>query len=72
MRSREDRLVLEALSLLRLTDPGLLAEDSEDLHAIALEGLVGRINRLLREFSETLHTNYLSRVEVPRIVVERL
>ena len=72
VRSREDRLVLEALSLLRLTDPGLLAEDSEDLHAIALEGLVGRINRLLREFSETLHTNYLSRVEVPRIVVERL
>ncbi len=69
-RSREEKIVLEALSLLRLADPGLLAtKEAGESSSLALESLVGRINRLLREFSDVLHTSYLSRVEGPRLLV---
>lgn len=72
LRTREEKLILEALSLLRLADPVLLAEkDHDEPSSLALEGLVGRVNRLLRELSDALHANYLSSTELPRMLIER-
>ncbi len=77
-RTREDRLLLEAFSHLRLADPRTLVahedggrehETGEERNGRLLE-FVTTLNDLLRDYSDALHEGYLARVEVPRLLID--
>jgi uncharacterized alpha-E superfamily protein len=61
-RSREERLIIEAQSLLRLTEMDSLRETSE------LDQLLQRLNFTLCAFSDALTSHYLTPGELPRQV----
>ncbi len=65
--SREERLVLEAISQIRLTDADTLAQASEDGSiANELEQLLARLSHLLTSTSEAVTDAFFSHVEGPQ------
>jgi len=69
-RSTHGRLILEALTQLRLSDPTQLAKVSEDRFRTDLDQLLVRLSRLLPALSDALTNNYFSHADQPRQLIE--
>jgi uncharacterized alpha-E superfamily protein len=70
-RTPEHRLILEALTQVRLADVDVLAKTSEDDFRQALDQLLVRLGKLLPNLSNAISSSYFSHVErQPRQLVE--
>jgi uncharacterized alpha-E superfamily protein len=70
-RRPEERLVLEALTALRLADIERLAQPPQGKGMReTLDQLLSRLGYLLRTLSETLTSNYFSQTDLPRQLVD--
>jgi uncharacterized alpha-E superfamily protein len=69
-KSREERLVLEALSLVRLADPHQLMQAGEDSVRVSLVALLAKLKQLLPQLSDALSSAYFSHAEAPRQLVD--
>lgn len=69
-RSLEERLVLEALTQLRLSDTGVLAKVNDNNLRTGLDPLLTNILRLLPDLSNALTNAYFSHTEQPRQLVK--
>jgi uncharacterized circularly permuted ATP-grasp superfamily protein/uncharacterized alpha-E superfamily protein len=70
-RTPEHRLILEALTQIRLADVDLLATTSDDDFRQALEQLLVRLGKLLPNLSVAISSSYFSHIErQPRQLVE--
>ncbi len=65
-RSQEERLSLEALTLLRLADIKTLAQPSKDNFRTELDQLLARLGHLLPALSDALTSAYFSHAEQPQ------
>ncbi len=69
-KSQEERLLLEALTQVRLADPQALAEADENTQFRAkLDQLLVRLDRLLPAISDALTNSYFSHTDTPRQLV---
>jgi uncharacterized alpha-E superfamily protein len=70
-RSLEERLLLEALTTLRLADIERLSQVPQGKGMReALDQLLSRLGYLLRTLSETITSNYFNQTDLPRQLVE--
>ncbi len=65
-RSQQERLSLEALTLLRLTDVKTLVQPSKDNFRTELDQLLARLGHLLPILSDALTSAYFSHAEQPQ------
>jgi len=69
-KSQEERLLLEALTQVRLADPQVLKQTEEDgIFRAHLDQLLVRLNHLLPAISDALTNSYFSHTETPHQLV---